>query len=148
LVHHLLLRAEIVGEAAQVRDDEVDIGILRRQHVHHVRLPGHVHQDGDAEGPRCLAHFARGHGLMPVHADPAEPALLDGALDHLADAAGVAAGVHHGEPDQPARIASHDLRQRSEGQTRGMEEVAKAVTQMEQLTRSTAARAEESAAAA
>jgi len=43
LLNHALVRAPVVGETSEVRDDEIYILVLRREHVHNVRLARDVH---------------------------------------------------------------------------------------------------------
>ena len=42
LVSDLLMRAEIIGVAAQVRNDEIDVGVLRRDHVDDLGAAGDI----------------------------------------------------------------------------------------------------------
>src|SRR5260370_31980688 len=59
LIHDLLLRPPIVAEAAEMRDDEIDVGVARSHHVNHKGLSGHIEEYRQAEGPPGLVHFPR-----------------------------------------------------------------------------------------
>jgi hypothetical protein len=53
-------------------NDEVHIGILRRQHVHHLGPADHIDEYGQAKPSRRLADFPRRHGIKAVHFDAAK----------------------------------------------------------------------------
>src|SRR6266849_4872210 len=78
LIDYLLVRLPVVPEAPQVRDDEVDVGVLTGQHLHYRRLADHIHQHGQSIGTRRLANFARWHGVVAVYLDPPESPLRHG----------------------------------------------------------------------
>ena len=44
LFNKTLLCAVVIGETTEMRDDEIDVRILRGKHVHHFRLAKHIHQ--------------------------------------------------------------------------------------------------------
>src|SRR5579863_2959399 len=78
LIDHLLMSPPIVGVAAEVRDDEIYVRVLRRQHVDDFGATDHVKEDRKAEGSRGFAHFAGGHGFKAVNLDAAKAPLADG----------------------------------------------------------------------
>src|SRR5580692_75841 len=62
-----LLRAPVVGETTQMRDDEVDVRIRTREHVDDISLPGDIDEQRNAVATGRLAHFARRHAVVSVH---------------------------------------------------------------------------------
>ena len=79
MVDQSLLGPPVIGEAPEVRNDEVDVRILAGQQLDDRHLAHHVVEDRNREQPRDLADLARDARVVAVHLDPAE-AVLDHGL--------------------------------------------------------------------
>src|SRR5262249_37085187 len=108
LINHLLMCSKIVGKAAQARNDEVDVRILRREHIDHFRTPHYIGQNRKPEGLRRLAYFSSGHGVMAVKLDTAKAPAGHGMGHHLEDPPGIPAGVHEGEADKALGVTRYN----------------------------------------
>lgn len=109
LIDHLLVSFPVVGVAAEVRDDEIYVGILRSKHVDDLGPADDIHQHRHAK-PACrVAHLTRRHGIEAVNFDASEIPFVERAANHVPDAPRVAAGVNERKTDQAAGMSSNDL---------------------------------------
>ena len=107
---HRDLRAPVVGEAAEVRDDELDVGVLAREQLDGLDLAHHVVEHGDA-GTAChVADLAGDASVVAVHLDAAEAVLLDRLADERQHPARVADRMDEREAVQPAAGARRTIR--------------------------------------
>jgi len=98
----------VVGEAAEVRDDEGDVGIFLRQQLDDRHLADDVIEHGDPEGAGSVADLAADPADMTMNLDADEAVALDGRLHHRCDAAAIALGIDEGEAVEAAGLAGHD----------------------------------------
>src|SRR5215469_10961579 len=59
LIGHLLVCPPVIGEASQMRDDEVHVRICPSKHVHDPRTANDVYEHGEAESSGSFAYLAR-----------------------------------------------------------------------------------------
>ena len=105
------LRPPIVGEAAEVRDDERDVGIFLGQDFRHGNLAHHVIEDGNAVAAPCGADFARDPGVVAMDLDAHEAEFAHRLPHHGIDAALVGQRMNERKTEEAAGIARDDLRQ-------------------------------------
>src|SRR5215472_11494554 len=105
------MRTPVVGVTPQVRDDKVNVGVLRRQHVNNLRPADHIDKDGQPKRSRGFADLARRHGFEAMDLDAAETPLADRVRDHGKNPSGVARGVDEHKSDQAGWVAGDDVRE-------------------------------------
>src|SRR5262245_26277643 len=66
LIGHLLMRLPIIGEAAEMDNNEIHVRVFRRKHVHHLWTADNVHKDRETKHPGRFAYLACGHAIEPV----------------------------------------------------------------------------------
>ncbi len=111
LINHLLMCFPVVGEAAEVRNDEIHVRILRSQHVHNLGTAHHIHQHGNPKSPCSFTHFPRRHGVEPVHFDATKPPFLQRPPHHVGDSTRIPFGVNESESHQPVRVSRYQAAQ-------------------------------------
>ncbi len=110
LVDNLLVGSPVIGEAAEMGEDEVDVRVLWRKHIGDLRAAGHIHQHGECERLCSLADLTGRHRFMAVNLDSPEAPSRDRVLDHAKNPPRIALGMHEGEADQPRWPLRHELR--------------------------------------
>jgi len=103
-----LLRLPVVGEAAEMRDDEVDIGIFPAKQVGNGNFTHRVVQDGQMKKTRRVANRAIDAGVVTVHLDTEEPVTPYRAADQIKHAMAIAFGVYEGKAIELFRPAGYD----------------------------------------
>src|SRR5580692_6422180 len=102
------MSSPIVHEAAQMRNDEIDLGIFRSEEIHDLCFAGNVDEEWQPEGLGCLANFARRRGVERVNLNAAKIPVCHGMLNHAKNAPGVSLRMHEGKTDQTVRRARHE----------------------------------------
>jgi hypothetical protein len=108
LVDDAQVGAPVVGEAAEVGDDEVDVGVLGGEEFDQIGLSGGVVEEGDAKGAGGIADFAGSGTIHAVYFDTAKVPAGDGFGDRLVNLAFVALGMGEGKSDKPIGLTGDD----------------------------------------
>ena len=101
------LRLPVIREAAEVRDNEIDLGVLRRQKLYQGYLAHHVVQHGQPEGLRHPAHLPADASVVPMYFDALEAEAQHRLPHHGVNPAPVGSGIHEGEAAKAPGIAAH-----------------------------------------
>jgi hypothetical protein len=107
------MRTEIIGVAAEVRNDEIYIGVLWRDHVDNLGAAGDIDEKWNSENSSGVANFASGHGLMTVYLDSTKGPFPDGVAHNLQNASRISSAVNECKSDQAPRMAGYDARELS-----------------------------------
>jgi hypothetical protein len=109
LIYNLLMSFPIIAETTQVRNDEVDIRVLRRQHFDDVGLTRNIDEQGQAKCLCSFAQFPGWHRLVPVCLDPSKSPACHSMLDHLKYAPRISGCMDKNEADKPVGITRDNL---------------------------------------
>jgi hypothetical protein len=82
LVHYLLVRTPVIGEAAEMRNDEVNVPVLRGQHFDYRRTAGDINEQRQAKGPGGLADLSGRCGIVAMNFDAAKAPSPHGLFYH------------------------------------------------------------------
>ena len=104
------LRAPVVGKAAEMGNDESDVGILLRQQLHDRDFAHHVVEHGKPECACHLAHLAADPAVVAMKLDPDESVALDRKPYHRLDPTAVALRMNKGKAVEAIGVARDDPR--------------------------------------
>src|SRR5262245_53222652 len=90
LIGDLLMRLPIIGETAEMGQDEIHVRVFRCKHVHHLWTADNVYQDREAERPGRFAYLAGGHAIEPMHLHSSKAPAGYRVFHHLENSAGIA----------------------------------------------------------
>src|SRR2546422_4830709 len=104
LVSDLLVSFPVVGEAAEVRQDEVHLRILWRQHVYDFSAADDIEKNGQTKQSGRVAYLAGREGFVAVHLDATETPVHHGVLHHPKNSSRVAFRMNESKSDQTIRM--------------------------------------------
>ncbi len=105
-VDESLLGGVVVGEAAEVRDDEIDLREFGGEKLDRAHLAQNVVEDRQPARARHLADLAVDPGVGAVHLEAAA-APAERLVGQEGDPPAVAGGVHESETPEPAAGGEH-----------------------------------------
>ena len=108
LVDETDVGAPVVGEAAQMRDDEPDLRVFGREQLNLRGVSHHVVENRQPVRAGALANFPADPRVVPVHLDALEAVDVHGCVNELRDPAGIPVGMDHREAGEPARSRVDD----------------------------------------
>lgn len=108
LVDDAQVGAPVVGEAAEVGDNEVDVGVLGGEEFDEIGLSGGVVEEGDAKGAGSIADFAGGGTIHAVDFDAAKVPAIDGFGDCCINPAFVTLGMGEGEANEAIGLTGYN----------------------------------------
>jgi len=96
------LGAPVVGEAAEMRNDEVDVRVFLSEQLANGHLAADIVKHRQRESPRRSANLAGNRGIVPVDFNADEAVTFDGGLDQFMYAPPVALRMHESKSVEPA----------------------------------------------
>jgi hypothetical protein len=109
LIDQSAVSAPVVRETAEMRDDEVDIGILGREQFDDGDLTHDVIENRNTMSAGSEADLAGDPRVVLMNLDAATVQLGNRFVHHSANATGVAHWVHHREGEKALRCPRDDL---------------------------------------
>src|SRR6266849_767659 len=108
LFNHAFVRLPVVGEAPQVRNNKIYVGILLGKQIDHVRLPAHIYEHRYAKSFCGFAHFSRRHSFKAVNLHAAKSPAQDGFGNHREDPPRIPQWMNKREANQAVLILRYD----------------------------------------
>src|SRR6476646_8420758 len=106
MINHLLVRFPVVSKASKMSDDEIDVRILRGEHVYDLWTANDVHEYRKPKPPGGFTHLARGHAFKSMNLDAPKTPPRYGMLYHAEYFAGIAFCVHKNKPNESPGITA------------------------------------------